>query len=78
MADRPKYRELDKMNHKLKITKQVIATIDKYRPLKGKAFVRDTTLTGFAICVSASQSVYVAEGKVKGTRTARRKSIVAG
>lgn len=75
MADRPKYRELAKMNHKLKITKQILATIDKYRPVKGKAFLRDTTLTGFAICVSAGQSTYVAEGKIKGTRTARRKTI---
>ena len=78
MAYRPEYRGLGNVDHKLKITKRVIATIDKYRPVKGKTFVRDTTLTGFAICVSASQSVYVAEGKVKGTRTARRKSIVAG
>lgn len=63
------------MKHKLKITKQTIATIEKYRPAKGKVFVRDTSLTGFAVCVSVKQAVYISEGRVRGVGTPRRITI---
>ncbi|MBL0189456.1 MAG: tyrosine-type recombinase/integrase [Candidatus Obscuribacter sp.] len=63
------------MNYKVRITKQLIANLDKYKPTSGKGFIRDTSIVGFAVCITKTSATYTVEGQVKGTRKNRRRSI---
>jgi integrase len=63
------------MSFKLRITKQLIANLEKYKPTGGKVFIRDTAIVGFAVCMTKTSATYTVEGQVKGTRTNRRRTI---
>lgn len=61
------------MAHKLKLTKAVISTLDRYRPAgKGKTFIRDTSLPGFGIALSTGSASYIAERRIGGTSKTKR------
>lgn len=57
---------------KLKINKTLLANLDKHRPAKGKAYLRDSGLTGFAIALSPTAASYICEKRCPMTSKTKR------